>query len=94
MQKLNNIRGYDPSYHCVFYADWCDWEESGWIYIFEKDKVYYSLEGGCCIDTEDNTDLSWDRLQYLTSDEEQALEVMLDWSVPCTPDMIRNYALF
>lgn len=68
---------YDPSYNIVFEASWCDWEEYGWIYIFEKDGKYYALEGGHCVMCE-SYDTTWDDL-YLVS-EDEALELMFRWA--------------
>jgi len=78
------IKGYDPTYKYVFSASWSDYEDYAWIYIFEKDGKYYSLEGGQCsgagygyFSTE--WDHDWQFLEYLTDSQDEVLQVMMDW---------------
>jgi hypothetical protein len=40
---------YDPGYKEVFHASWQDYEENGWIFIFEKGDEYFYIEGGYCV---------------------------------------------
>ena len=70
--------GYTPEYELVFSSGWSSWEESGWIFIFEKDGRYFSMGGG---DNEDGSVRKCkipDDLCELT--QEEALKDMLDWA--------------
>ena len=71
---------YDPSYKLVFHAEWSDYEENGWIFIFWKNKEYFTIEGGYGIMQEDHNDRLFPLDANLFKVSEQgAFELMLDW---------------
>lgn len=71
------FENFDPTYNLFFHAAWSDYEEDGWIFIFEKDSKFFSIEGGHCIMVKDTTpDFATD-LTPLTEDE--VLEIMTEW---------------
>ena len=72
-----NFDGYDSSYRIVFVGEWSDWEENGWLFIFEKDNRFYFLQGSHCVMTINNR-YSFKNIQEITSDE--ALELMEEWA--------------
>lgn len=69
--------GFDPSYNLIFSAGWSDWEEGGWLFIFEKDGQAYSIEGGHCVMTGTSEPSFPEDLEPLSQDE--ALAMMLEW---------------
>ncbi len=69
------IDGWDPSYKVIFYAEWSDYEENGWVAILEHNGYFYEQNGGYSVFSDDNTD-RW-QPQIITEDD--AIQIMLDW---------------
>jgi len=69
--------GYDPSYNLIFQAEWSSWEEHGFVFLFEKDNRYFSIEAdqnamNC------HLELSWDQ-NLCELDESEAIDLMIEW---------------
>lgn len=77
IEVVDKIEGYDPSYIPIFHSSWSDWEEGGFVYIFEKDNKFYTIEGGHCVMVEDNSTV-WDR-DLCEISEDDAIQVMIEW---------------
>ena len=75
--ELPDIDGYDPEYQPIFHAGWYGYEESSWVWIFERDGKYYDLTGGYSVMCEGDQNTVWSDLREIT--EDIALEIMLDW---------------
>jgi hypothetical protein len=60
----------------LFFADWADYEENGWIIICEKDGQYFYQEGGHCVM------VGWQPFKLCLEpiSEEEVLELMEDWA--------------
>ena len=71
------IPNADYTFQIVYYGDWSDYEESGYMFVLEKDGQYYIQQGGYSVMAEDNTPY-WDPWPCT---EEQALKEMLDWEL-------------
>ena len=70
--------GYDNSFEFVYHSSWSSYEEHGWIFIFEKNKKYYSIEGGYCVFQEFAENYNWNKdLMQITADE--SLNLMIEW---------------
>ena len=66
---------YDPAYVPVWHASWCDYEESGWIYVLQKGTQYYVVQGGYSVMAEDNTSC-WAPMPV---GDAELWEILLDW---------------
>lgn len=79
MNYNDYFNGYDPSYELVFHSAWSSYEEHGWIFIFQKDKKFFSIEGGYCVMSEEGyKEANWSELVEIS--QEEALNLMLEWS--------------
>lgn len=69
-QFADYFQNYDPSYEILFQDDWSGYEDSGWLFLFERDGKYYRIEGGtsalCYNDSPPNFK---DELEEITADE-------------------------
>lgn len=66
---------YDDAYVPIWHAGWSDYEECAWVYVLEKDGVYYVLDYAYSVMAEDNT-MRWD--PYVVS-YERLCEILIDW---------------
>jgi hypothetical protein len=66
---------YDPAFVPVWHASWCDYEESAYVYVLQKDDQYYVQSYAYSVMSNDNTEY-WD--PYLVSDA-RLWEILLDW---------------
>jgi len=46
LEELSKLPGYDASYSLAYYNGWSDYEEHGWVAIFERDGQFFQCEGG------------------------------------------------
>lgn len=71
--------GYDDSYTYIFYSSWESYEENGWIFIFEKEGKYYSIEGGYCVMQVYPYKTTWGKDLSGPMSEDEALKLMIEW---------------
>ncbi|TLX16242.1 hypothetical protein [Rhizobium sp. MHM7A] len=46
LEELTKMPGYDASYVLAYYNAWSDFEDNGWVAIFERNGQFFQCDGG------------------------------------------------
>lgn len=87
INELSTMKGFDASFVLDYYNAWSDYEDSGWLAIFERNGQYYQCDGGYSPEAGDIEEV----LLYEPISIEQALEEIYAMEATCA-EMDRKHS--